>query len=153
MFGEKDTKKTKSAAKICVPSIISSDLEIDGNLKSTGDIQIDGRVNGDVTSNTLTISAQAVVRGTLQATDVVIAGEVIGSIQAKNVKLMKSAHITADICHESLAIEAGAHFEGHCRQINEGKYALDATPKQVSLPPKRLVKKADAKTVESEVIS
>ena len=41
----------KAPAKPKIPSIISADLHILGNLKTDGDIQIDGIVDGDVESN------------------------------------------------------------------------------------------------------
>ncbi len=41
-----------------------------------------------------------------------ISGTVSGRVQAKTVRLDKSAKVTADITHETLTIEAGAYFEG-----------------------------------------
>ncbi|MDB5741386.1 MAG: hypothetical protein JWP16_2426, partial [Alphaproteobacteria bacterium] len=40
----------KRARQLSAPSIISADMVINGTLASTGDIQIDGRVEGDVRS-------------------------------------------------------------------------------------------------------
>src|SRR3546814_15470114 len=53
----------RSTAKAGVPSIISADLRITGNLKSDGDIQVDGHVEGDIASATLTVGAGAHVTG------------------------------------------------------------------------------------------
>ena len=50
-----------------VPSIISADLKIVGDLNSGGDLQIDGAVEGDITSRSLTIGESAVVRGVMVA--------------------------------------------------------------------------------------
>ena len=44
-----------------VPSIISADLVIEGNLKSSGEIQIDGRVIGDIESRSVTVGQTAEV--------------------------------------------------------------------------------------------
>src|SRR3546814_1266085 len=49
----------RSTAKAGVPSIISADLRITGNLKSDGDIQVDGHVEGDIDSATLTVGEGA----------------------------------------------------------------------------------------------
>ncbi len=95
-----------------VPSIISPDLEIVGNLKSDGEIQIDGTVKGDIKGHMLTVGEQGKVDGSTVAETVRIFGTVNGRVQAKTVRLEKSARVTADIAHETLAIEADAHFEG-----------------------------------------
>ncbi len=95
-----------------VPSIISPDLKIVGNLKSDGEIQIDGTVKGDIKSHMLTVGEQGKVNGSTVAETVRIFGTVNGRVQAKTVRLDKSARVTADISHETLTIEAGAYFEG-----------------------------------------
>ncbi len=100
-----------------VPSITSPDLEIVANLKSNGEIQIDGTVKGDVEGPLLTVGEQGKIDGSIVAETVRISGTVNGRVQAKTVRLDKSAKVTADITHESLAIEAGAYFEGHVQPL------------------------------------
>ncbi len=99
-----------------VPSIISPDLKIVGNLKSDGEIQIDGTIEGDIEAHMLTVGEQGKIDGSTVAETVRIFGTVSGRVQAKTVRLAESAKVTSDITHESLAIEAGANFEGkvHC---------------------------------------
>ncbi len=67
-----------------VPSIISPDLEIVGNLKCDGEIQIDGRVKGDIKGHVLTVGEQGKIDGTTVAETVRIFGTVNGRVQAKN---------------------------------------------------------------------
>ncbi len=95
-----------------VPSIISPDLEIVGDLKSDGEIQIDGTVKGDIKAHMLTVGEQGKIDGSTVAETVRIFGTVNGRVQAKTVHLDKCAKVTADITHETLSIEAGAYFEG-----------------------------------------
>ncbi len=99
-----------------VPSIINPDLKIVGHLKSNGAIQIDGTIEGDIDVPLLTVGEQGKVDGSTVAETVRIFGTVNGRVRAKTVRLGASAKVTADITHESLAIEAGAYFEGkvHC---------------------------------------
>ena len=100
-----------------VPSIISSDLEIVGDLKSDGEIQIDGTVKGDIKGHMLTVGEQGKIDGSTVAETVRIFGTVNGRVQAKTVRLDKSAKVTADITHETLTIEAGAYFEGQVQSL------------------------------------
>jgi cytoskeletal protein CcmA (bactofilin family) len=91
-------------------------MKIVGAIESSGDIQIDGIIEGDVTSRTLTVSDSASVRGSVSADTVRVAGTVKGGISAKSVTLTRSAKVEGDIVHEALAIESGASFEGQCRR-------------------------------------
>jgi cytoskeletal protein CcmA (bactofilin family) len=97
------------------PTIISADMVINGTLASGGDVQIDGRVEGDVRSAGLVIGDKAEVHGEIHAEDVTIRGKVVGRIRARKVTLAASSHVEGDILHEAFAVEAGAFFEGNCR--------------------------------------
>ena len=105
-----------SVSKTVPPSLFSSDLVINGNLESSGDVQIDGTIDGDVKSGSLTISGSGVVRGTIEADEVTIAGTVTGQIRARHVVLLKGAKVIADLIQDKLSIEPGAFFEGSCNQ-------------------------------------
>ena len=58
------------------PSIISADLTIAGTLTSTGDVQIDGRIEGDVHSAGLVIGDKAFIHGDVTAEEVTVRGRV-----------------------------------------------------------------------------
>ena len=81
-----------------VPSIISPDLKIVGELKSDGEIQIDGTVKGDIKAHMLTVGEQGKVDGSTVAETVRIFGTVNGRVQAKTVRLDKSARVDPAIC-------------------------------------------------------
>ena len=70
--GNKQTAATmtiepKTVLKSGIPSIVSADMKIVGSVESAGDIQIDGVIEGDVSSRTLTVSDTATVRGSVSA--------------------------------------------------------------------------------------
>jgi cytoskeletal protein CcmA (bactofilin family) len=109
---------TTPATRGVAQSIISSDLTIKGNLTCAGDIQIDGHIEGDVASHSVKIGEGADMRGTITAESVRICGTVQGEIKAATVALEKTAKVTGNIMHQSLSIEAGAHFEGQCRRTD-----------------------------------
>jgi cytoskeletal protein CcmA (bactofilin family) len=109
-------KTQRPANRNAPPSIISSSLRIVGNLVSDGDIQVDGTVDGDVQSRSLTISQGAAVNGAISSDSVRVDGAVNGQIKAANVLLGPTAHVMGDIIHASLVVEAGAFVEGHVRR-------------------------------------
>ena len=93
-------------------SILSADLTIKGNLKTTGDIQIEGNVEGDIRAHLLTVGEGAVVKGEVMADDVVVNGRIVGRVRGLKVRLTSTARVEGDIIHKTIAIESGAHFEG-----------------------------------------
>ena len=108
----------RPSVKTGIPSIISADLRITGDLVCSGDVQIDGWVEGDIQSRNITIGEGATVQGGLQAESVRICGLVNGEVSADMVVLEKSARVTGEILHKSLAIEQGAYLEGLCRRTD-----------------------------------
>ena len=98
-----------------VPSIISSELIVRGTLISAGDVQIDGRVDGDIRAAALVIGEKAVIVGDVYAEEATVRGRVEGSIRARKVQLCATCHVEGNILHEAFSVESGAFFEGNCR--------------------------------------
>jgi cytoskeletal protein CcmA (bactofilin family) len=107
--------KRISARTGSVPSIVSADLTVTGTLNTSGDMQIDGILEGDVRSCGLVIGEHAEVHGQIWAEDVTIRGRVIGRIHARKALLCATSHVEGDIVTEAFAVEAGAFFEGSCK--------------------------------------
>jgi cytoskeletal protein CcmA (bactofilin family) len=93
-------------------SVLSSDLTVVGNLRTTGDIQVEGTVEGDIRAHLLTVGESATIRGEIVADDIVVNGRVIGRVRGLKVRLTSTARVEGDIIHKTIAIESGAHFEG-----------------------------------------
>ena len=106
-FQSSTTPKAKPPA-----SVLSSDLTITGNLKTAGDIQIEGTVEGDIRAHLLTVGEGATVKGECMADDVIVNGRIIGRVRGLKVRLTSTARVEGDIIHKTIAIESGAHFEG-----------------------------------------
>lgn len=114
----RETRSETTPSK-SVPSIISADLSVTGDLVSRGEIQVDGTIEGDIECRSLVIGGNGSVTGEVTADDVRIHGSVSGQVRAKQVYLAATAHVLGDIIHESLAIEPGAFMEGHCRRMQD----------------------------------
>jgi len=108
------TPKVKPAA-----SVLSSDLHITGNIKTSGDVQIEGQVDGDIRAHLLTVGEGATVKGEVMADDVVVNGRVIGRVRGLKVRLTSTARVEGDIIHKTIAIESGAHFEGSVQRQDD----------------------------------
>ena len=104
-----------------VPSLISADLKVVGNLDSDGDLQIDGQVKGDVKSRSVTVGEGAIVTGSITADTLRVSGAIDGTISGTSVTIAKIGKVKGDIVHETLSIEAGATIEGQVRRLDSEK--------------------------------
>jgi cytoskeletal protein CcmA (bactofilin family) len=111
----------RATSRSAAPSIISPDLKIKGDLVCNGDVQIDGSVEGDVVSRTITVGEGADIRGSISAESVRVCGSVNGQVKGNTVTLAKTAKVVGDIMHQTLSIEPGAFFEGQVRRIDSSQ--------------------------------
>jgi len=112
---EAPTKKSSSPTRnSSVPSILGSDLVITGDIKTDGDVQIDGRLDGNVKAGNVTIGEKGAVNGKITASSVHIRGKVTGKVEASVVDLSETANVQADLVQDQLMIANGAFFDGKC---------------------------------------
>lgn len=104
-------------------NILSSDVEIKGSLKFSNDLIIDGRIEGEVTSDgSLTVGENALVIGEIRTKSVIVFGKVQGNITvSERCELKANAIQEGDIVAGTMSIEEGASFSG---KSSVGKNAL-----------------------------
>ncbi|WP_146591823.1 bactofilin family protein [Puniceibacterium confluentis] len=94
-------------------TIIEEDLTIEGNIKSQdGNVDIKGRVIGDVTAQAVVVQGGGSVDGAVYATTVTLEGKHTGSLQCDDLKLASSSHVQADVVAKTMTVESGAHVVG-----------------------------------------
>ena len=125
MFSKSNQDKAGASASRtttakAAPSIIGVNLHIVGNLKTDGEMQVDGSIEGDVTTHTLTVGEKASISGETVADNVEIYGAVSGTIRARKIHLAKTAKVIGDIWHEVLSITSGAYIEGQLKRAKKG---------------------------------
>lgn len=126
---------SKSAPGPAPLSILSGNLRVTGSLVTEGDIQIDGIVEGDVTSGSVTVGSSGSVSGEIKADTARILGRVQGRIMARSVMLMSTAHVEGDVHHETISIENGAKIEGRYGPMKPKSEPVTtpAAPKRVAI--------------------
>ena len=100
------------------PSILSLDLEVTGDIVTSGELHVAGSVKGDITAKKVTIGEGGSVTGAIEAEAAFVAGAMSGRLTASTVVLARSAHVEAEITHVSLTIDQGAVFQGHSRRVD-----------------------------------
>ena len=105
---------SKSTTGAPVPSIVSENTKLIGNIISDGIIHIDGSVEGDVSCDELIIGIKGSVSGAITANNLQLYGALMGKAMVDNMFVAKSAKLIGDAVHNSIAIEPGAYIDGHC---------------------------------------
>ena|ERR1035437_2110998 len=97
-------------------NLIGAGTSIEGEVKSNGDIRIDGTVKGSVTSKAkVVIGTTGVIEGDINCQNADISGAVNGKTIVTDMLFLKStAKLTGDIVSSKLVVESGASFTGSC---------------------------------------
>ena len=111
--------KATSSKKESIPSIITQDVHVLGNIVSDGNIDFDGTLNGNVRCDTLTIRTNGFIKGEVVCNNVLVYGKVKGLIRAKNVQLFATCNVEGIIMHETIAIEDGAFIDGKFKRADK----------------------------------
>ena len=107
-------------------SLIGETLQIEGDIKSSGNVDVAGLVNGNVFVNEMIIVETGSIRGTLEVKKVEVNGHVDGKITADNIIIGKNAVIKGDIFfRNTLKTEEGADIDGYIKRLGNGKLNLD----------------------------
>jgi cytoskeletal protein CcmA (bactofilin family) len=93
-------------------TVIQDDLTIIGDLQTDGQIEVDGRVIGNVSGRNVIVGEHGQVEGSILAEMVTIFGIAVGPVQANKVRLGSTAQVVGNIFHNELTVEPGAHHEG-----------------------------------------
>jgi cytoskeletal protein CcmA (bactofilin family) len=97
-------------------SVMDETLAIVGDLRTDGDLRLDGHICGNVQCAQLILGPKAAITGVVTAEEAIIRGRITGPIRARVVVLQGSAHVESDIVYGSLAIDEGAAFQGAVRR-------------------------------------
>lgn len=100
-----------------IPSIISSDLRVLGNIVSQGVVDIDGIIEGNVKCQSVTIRKNGHIKGDVVAEAVHVYGTVQGLIKARSAHFFRGCRAEGVIMHESITIEDGAFVDGRFKRI------------------------------------
>lgn len=125
-------------------SFIGTDVVISGNVTGTGQLHIDGRVEGDVQCETLIQGQGGTIAGHISCDTGHLAGLIDGTVKARVVTLEPSARVTGDVSYETLSIAAGATIEGRLARKEVGSPATGAVTASEA--------KTDAKSGKSDKI-
>ncbi|HZK94564.1 MAG TPA: polymer-forming cytoskeletal protein [Prolixibacteraceae bacterium] len=105
----------------------AQDTKIIGDIESDGDIRMDGAMEGKLNcKGRVVIGPEALIKGTINAQNAEILGNVEGEINVIDLLTLKStAVITGDLLMGKLSVEPGARFTGNCKMNGSEKSLPD----------------------------
>lgn len=122
MFG----KKVESKRQGQIDSLIGAGTQIEGNIRFTGGLRVDGEVKGNIdaaegaSSSTLVLSEQARVEGAVNVAHLILNGVVVGSVTvSEGLEMQSKARIVGDVDYALIEMHQGAVIEG--RLVHRGK--------------------------------
>ena len=108
-------------------TIIGDDVEIVGSVKSSANIYINGKLNGDLTcSGDAILGSSASIKGNLTVNSITIEGMLNGNVSAKDlVEIKSTARITGDVRAKRMTVEDGVSFVGKAEVTPSGRGGTD----------------------------
>jgi cytoskeletal protein CcmA (bactofilin family) len=118
-------------------NVLTSDVEVKGNLKFSGELTVDGKLDGEInTDGVLNLGDSAVVNGNINAQSVVVRGKINGNINAKEkIDIKAKTELFGDVRAAKLAIEEGVTFVGKT-EVNPNKVSPTTPPTRPGEVPK-----------------
>ena len=113
-----ETKKINHSGR----SYVGETMQLEGDLRTSGSIDIAGLVNGNIFVSETTITETGSIRGLVEATTIEVNGHVEGKISADIIIIGRSAIIKGDIFFKNtLKTEEGADIDGYIKRVSNGK--------------------------------
>jgi len=95
---------------------IDADMSASGQIAVLGTVMLEGRFDGDIVCTKLVVGPDGYLHGGVVAEEVVVAGQVVGSVRAIRVHLLTSAILEGEVSHESLQMDGAATLVGESRR-------------------------------------
>ncbi|WP_202079166.1 bactofilin family protein [Caldalkalibacillus salinus] len=102
-----------------VNTVIGHGTSIEGKIKSTSSIRIDGEFVGEIqTEGNVLIGKEGQVRGNIEAANVTAEGHILGNMTVRHtIQLVKGCQIEGDMISETIEVEKGAYFNGRSTMV------------------------------------
>jgi len=143
--GSRGTKNLPDAS-------IPSSTVFTGDIDTAGGVRVDGTVKGKVRAGgDVTIGLEGTVEGGIKASNVNIAGKIIGNVTVSGaVQMLSGSKLVGDLAASSFAIELGAYYKGQCIITGSKEQPMLSAPKEEAERDKSSSQTAESEADESK---
>ena len=109
------------ADNFSINTLIGNGSFVRGDMTINGSVSIDGGLDGNLQTDAAAIvSANARIKGNIEAASAIIGGIVLGDITAHDsVKRLSSSVVIGNIITRTIQMEDNAVFHGHCIALSD----------------------------------
>lgn len=131
MFGSNKNKDATKAGSI-IPSASSHSLNslvqgtvVEGKVKATTDIRVDGSIKGDlVCDSKVIIGPSGVIEGTIKCQNAVIEGNFNGILNvAELLNIRETAKVVGEVTYGKLIVQSGAVISGTYKVVGDAGHS------------------------------
>src|SRR5438105_10534373 len=99
------------------PSVLAESVGLRGRIRGDGDLEIRGRVEGEVdVTGDLIVAGSAMIKASLRGGRVVVRGPVLGDVDgSESIVLEESARVIGNLSAPRIAIALGAQIRGELK--------------------------------------
>lgn len=110
-----------------LPNIIGAGTKITGDIETSGDLRVDGLIEGNIVSKgKLVLGTSGNIKGTIKCSSAEISGTFDGKMDVSELLSLKStANFRGEMTVNKLSIEPGATFNGTCNMTDKSRAAVN----------------------------
>ncbi len=126
------SKNDKQSKPKIGATIISDGAFIRGGINTAGDVFCDGKFEGMISAQSLTIGKTGEIIGNINVKHLIVNGLVDGIINAEDINILESGKVLGKMQYQNIAIDKNGIFEGEGKMKNStlvSKYKSIEEPK------------------------
>ncbi len=109
-----------------ITTVVGNDMIFKGEILGEGIIRIDGKVEGNISSKQgIILGEKAAVNGTLESDQIIIFGNITGTIRSKELILKSTGSVKGDILSDFLQVEKGSRYNGNLKIGQQGEQNIE----------------------------
>jgi cytoskeletal protein CcmA (bactofilin family) len=125
----REKRETAPVQAAGAPTVIGKDAHVKGELRSSADMLIEGRVEGEVHGTRVTVGESGEVHARVSAQVLVVRGTVHGDCEgSKKVEITASGRVFGNIASRAIVVAEGATFRGASKMAQLEPVKADDRP-------------------------
>ena len=108
MFSRDTDKIQRSATS---SSVIGVEMQINGNIKCSGNLVLKGKVRGNIECDHINIASEWDLKGNIKSLNSTIGGNFIGDVFADSLAIESTASIKGNLYYNNLKAQPGAKLD------------------------------------------
>ncbi|MEX0732313.1 MAG: polymer-forming cytoskeletal protein [Aquisalimonadaceae bacterium] len=115
LFGSNDKPRPRGGT-----TIIAEGTSITGDFDLSGNLHIDGRVEGRILSeNDISVGASGSFEGEIRASRIVVSGQIRGRVDCDHLEIVATGKVLGEVSSKAFVIEPGGQFVGESRSSDD----------------------------------